>query len=168
MRQCAFDPVVIDRFAFITTRDAAAFVMPEMGVDDFGMACHGFGQRIQSDDVFRWHVRAQFFFQFPYKRLQRRFTGLDMAAESRKASGGPSPVRWPLLHQDFIVMRQDDAIGDMTFKGFFIDSRQVYATYEVGIACHLNFKVDNPISARITAMIQNLMTIVGSDHPFFS
>ena len=33
---------------------------------------------------------------------------------------------------------------------------------------HLNFKVDNPISAKITAIIQNLITIVGSAHPLFS
>ncbi len=33
---------------------------------------------------------------------------------------------------------------------------------------YLNFSVDSPISARMTAMIQKRITIVGSDQPFFS
>ena len=33
---------------------------------------------------------------------------------------------------------------------------------------YLNFKVDNPISANITAIIQNLITMVDSAQPLFS
>ena len=36
------------------------------------------------------------------------------------------------------------------------------------IISYLNFKVDNPISANITAIIQNLITIVDSAQPLFS
>ena len=39
---------------------------------------------------------------------------------------------------------------------------------EVDHAHHLSFKVLRPIRARMTAMIQKRMTMVGSAHPFFS
>ena len=35
------------------------------------------------------------------------------------------------------------------------------------ITHYLNFRVANPINAKIIAMIQNLITIVDSAHPFF-
>ena len=50
----------------------------------------------------------------------------------------------------------------------YIISFDIVTSSAKTVLFHLNFKVANPINAKIIAIIQNLITTVDSAQPFFS
>ena len=122
----------------------------------------------------------------PHHRVRRRVAARDAGAQygpvepghtlaSEVAQGQAVPFRLGATGQGVVPAGDVDARGRER-QGRGVpglaeaddgDARSLEQA-EVDHPRHLSFRVERPISARMTAMIQKRMTMVGSCQPFFS